>query len=1331
MKKIPPSNKQKTKPRYKLLTLKIALAVTLGSGTIISGSLLYLFMNLNNYSKQIKQIIRDKSTYQLEFNSLNTGFDSDGSPYLDLKDLSLKNHTQQKPFIQVKQLNLTLSYRSLFLFQPIFKSILINGSQLKFEFDKNDNLLLNNEVLTNLKTSNPNKTDWESILLAQRNIMLNNLDVSLIDSKHHMESFNINKIKLQLIHGQGNEHNLTIKASPANGKMVMNLNFAGTKISDYHDWNYGQLQLYNVGHKGYQVKLNANVVDGSVRNINTIFDSNQQQVSKLTGSKTKSISDFSGEIKLERIAPHKYQLHASDLMTKTPYGYLFKHASIDGSFTLDSGGHLEIKNVGLEGINSLIRLSKFSDKLNAHGDLKTIHLDWHGTIYHPRGLNFVTDFEQIGLDSKESNIPSFNNLNGRIVAGESSGTVALRLQDTQLSYPKHLWQALNIKSLIAVINWDHESQNHLRVSLPTLVYQSDGINFNANATYIPIESSLKAQIKFVQLDINQIYKLLPKNIGKSDVDYIKRSFNGGSFYDSTINIDGDPAKLPFESGGGTLILDSKFNHVNYQFQPKWNALTNIRGTIKAHNQSIQTNIDSANLDQIHLGKTSISLANILAAKFILNIKGSLGGDTEDFLEYLANSPYESQIESIKHQVNLNGQSQINFKSNLPLDAPEKLKLTGQYILQNNQLSFMAESQLNIEEINGTVNFSQSGLAKSELKAKGLNSDLQLNIVNGNEFELKSESLDYSYVTKTFSPKLNRVLSGHAATSAKFNLKNQNLVLSSNLQGVSLDAPVPIGKAESAITPLQILTNLNTPQTLVTLNYNDNVFAKAQLDKDYNLEHLDLGIGTNDFTTVDNSVKAPIVVKAQLDNLHSEQWAEFISKFSTNDENNNIESTTSNVNESENMISGESVTALTEVESTISLNNDLEESEEEKLFAQSRLFPIQVEINSNAFWIKNYNLDQGSANFLIFPSQIFARISTPDISGDVNYLLDENKLYLNLQRLLFSTENFKPEQQPVPQKEVESEIDNSESPSITELAAKAVPHLPITYVNIEELYLQNHYAGNLTGTIYQQNDSLFLENMKLSNKSATTLLNLTSHCLGCSESDAYVALNVHSDIDNFGLFLIKLNQGGVYRNGHGTLDLGVSWAGGLTDFNPENLTGRANLNIQNGELLQLNPGLFGALMGVINLSAINITNLNHFNFNTLFGKGFAVKNLDTNLYLNHNDLKIENLDLHGEVADVSTFGNYYLDSSTIDTYLTVTPRLSGTIATTAGIVTLNPFIGGFVYLAEKLIGDPINKALAISYHVQGNVESPTMTQTKISNQVIKNFKSSFDFLKPLQ
>ncbi|MBX9597943.1 MAG: AsmA-like C-terminal domain-containing protein [Burkholderiales bacterium] len=1329
MNNTPTPAKQKIKPKHKLLLLKIALALTVGSSAIISGSMLYLFINLDNYTSQIKQMVKDKSAYQLEFSSLKTGFDNHGAPYLNLNNISLKDKLRSQPFIQIKQISLILSYRSLFQFQPIFKLISIDGSQLNFEFDKNNNLLLNKQVLTNLKTSTPPEIDWEYHLLAQRNIMLNNFNISLTDSKHHMDAFTINKLKLQLINGQDNEHNLAIQANPANGKMAMSLNFTGSKLTDYHDWNYGQLQIYSIGHKGYQVKLNAKVTDGSIRNINTIFDSNQQHVSQLTGSKTKSISDFSGEIKLNRVAPHKYQLHASDLMTKTPYGYLFKHASIDGYFTLDSGGRLEIKNVGLEGINSLIKLSKFSNKLKVHGDLKTIHFDWHGTIYKPHGLNFITDFEQIGLDSKESNIPSFNHLSGRIIAGESSGTLSLKLKDTTLDYPKNLWQPLNIQNLITLIHWDHESQNHLRVSLPTLAYQGSGINFSANATYIPIESSLKAQIKLTKLDINQIYKLLPKSVDKSSVAYIKQNFTTGGFYDTTITMNGNPAKLPFESGGGTLSIDSKFNHVSYQFQPKWNGLTNIRGTIKGRNQAVNANIVGADLEQIHLGKTNLDLADILAKKFILNIQGFLTGNSEDFLAYLISSPYESQIEPISRKIKLSGQSQINFKASLPLETPEKLKLTGQYITHNNQLSFATESPLNIEEINGSLNFTQNGLAKSQLNARGLNSELQLNIHNSNELELNASNLDYSYLVNTFYPQLNQIISGHAASNAKFNLKSQSLVLSSDLQGISLNAPAPIAKKESEISKLQISVNLGSDNSLIGVNYANNIFAKAQLGKDYNLEYLNLGIGTNNYMMSDESVKAPITIKAQLDNVYTEQWAQFISKLTAANEKTNTESILTSVNESENALVEESNTILSEIESSPQ-SPDNGESEDEQLYAKSPLFPIQVEVNSNAFWIKNYNLDQGKANFLIFPSQIFARIDTPDISGDINYLLDENKLYLNFQRLLFSTENFKPEQT-AQESKLESAVNNESAPIVAELETGYVPNLPITYVNIEELYLQNHYSGNLTGTVYQQNDSLFLENMKLTNKSATTLLNLTSHCLGCSESDAYVALNIHSDIDNFGLFLIKLDQGGVYRNGNGTLDLGLSWPGGLTDFKRKSLVGRANLNIQNGELLQLNPGLFGALMGVINLSAINISNLNHFNFNTLFGKGFAVKNLDTNLYLNQDDLKIENLDLHGEVADVSTFGNYYLESNTIDTYLTVTPRLSGTIATTAGIVTLNPFIGAFIYLGEKLIGDPINKALAISYHVQGNVESPTMTQTKISNQVLKNFKSSFDFLKPLQ
>jgi uncharacterized protein YhdP len=132
-------------------------------------------------------------------------------------------------------------------------------------------------------------------------------------------------------------------------------------------------------------------------------------------------------------------------------------------------------------------------------------------------------------------------------------------------------------------------------------------------------------------------------------------------------------------------------------------------------------------------------------------------------------------------------------------------------------------------------------------------------------------------------------------------------------------------------------------------------------------------------------------------------------------------------------------------------------------------------------------------------------------------------------------------------------------------------------------------------------------------------------------------------------------------------------------------------------------------------------------NSFFGKGFAFDTLNTKLYLNNNQIKIQTFEMVGPIAAVNTFGNLDFANNQIDTFLTLEPRLGGTVATTAGIVTLNPFIGFFVYAAEYLVGEPINKALAMSFHISGNMESPVMTPTKINKQIINNFTSSLNIL----
>ena len=57
------------------------------------------------------------------------------------------------------------------------------------------------------------------------------------------------------------------------------------------------------------------------------------------------------------------------------------------------------------------------------------------------------------------------------------------------------------------------------------------------------------------------------------------------------------------------------------------------------------------------------------------------------------------------------------------------------------------------------------------------------------------------------------------------------------------------------------------------------------------------------------------------------------------------------------------------------------------------------LNTNAFWLNNYNIVGGELKLQIDPDLINAQITTPDIEGTAEYLVEENKLNLDLQRLI--------------------------------------------------------------------------------------------------------------------------------------------------------------------------------------------------------------------------------------------------------------------------------------------------------------------------------------------
>lgn len=1329
------------------------IAATTGILIISAGSSIYLVNTLNRRLPLIQKMVYIHTGYQIALDYMDSGFNTSGQPYLTINGLKIMAPEQVKPFMQIRNIQLVLSYSSFWHLVPVFSSMQISGSDFLLNYDKSDNLILNDRIITNLKKpSSPSKFDFEHWLWLQKNIIIDNINLSLLDSKHHMLPLNVGNIFINIHNAE--QHIAYTKFNLGNGKIEAGINFSGNTLKSLKDVRNGDLQLNSIGENGYLLNLTAQVNNGSLQFIHANLNSNNQQIDQIIDS-YQAIRSFSGTVQLDQKIndPDSYIISAHNLTLNTVYGYLFNRAEISGELNNHSNGdsYLNINNIRLDGANSLLKLTQFSNSLSFSGVLNTINIHWKDNIFKPRKLQLNTSFNDLSLNSQDANIPSFNHLNGQLMVAESNGMLNLQMNDGKIIYPKFFYQPLIIQHFNTNLNWQTSASLQKSVTWDNTLLRMPQLELTTAGNYNLDNSQVKLKGKVNHVDLASIYQILPKTIPNAGVKYIKDSLKSGYFRDIIFNMTGDLRAFPFENGGGEFNLAGALENVNYQFTPEFGSLDSVQGKIAIHNQFNQLTLNSGKLKNILLNNAKITLADSNAQAYTINVEANTNGQTSDFISYLESSPFHAQIEKVQRLVDVNGHAKTSIKISVPLNKPATFKLIGYYQPESNQIIVKALPSLLINDVSGKFGFNQKGIDKTSINAKILNSQLSLNAPNPNTLVITSPNFNFSNLIKFIYPPLESAIYGTAPLEISYSLQQQQLSINSNLESVNIDTPEPLRKMGNNPSSLQILSSFTESSPEINVNYANKLYARLNFAPQRESGQIQIAIGEDNFSLHHPISSAPVTIKASLDNFHVLEWGKFISGILSSDTSVAVESSLSSRNES-------GLTYPGKVESTPEFATLAESAESRNL---SKFLPIQVELNANAFWLDNYNLDGGIADIIVNTNKIHAQVNTPDLQGIADFYPESNNLNVNLNSLIYSSANFLSQPKEniesknllvTPQLESNSLIHESmpatinyesgiaavltessstveSQPSTTKPGNNSpLPKLPMTTFNVDNLYYEGHYLGSLTGKLYPADSSLYLENLILKNQSATTRINLLDYCTNCNDGSSYTILNVHSDVNDLGSLVNKMQLGNMFHNGNGTVDLNFKWPGNLWNFNQESTLGAIDINIANGDLTHVNPGLVGALIGVINLSAINnITNLNHFNFNNLFGQGFAYKKLHTTAKLKNNTLTVEELTLDGEVATVNSFGDFYLASNKIDSYVTVEPRLGGTIATTAGIVTLNPFIGVFVYLGEKLFGEPINKALAVSYHITGDVESPTFTQTKISSQLLQNFRSSMDFL----
>ena len=204
-----------------------------------------------------------------------------------------------------------------------------------------------------------------------------------------------------------------------------------------------------------------------------------------------------------------------------------------------------------------------------------------------------------------------------------------------------------------------------------------------------------------------------------------------------------------------------------------------------------------------------------------------------------------------------------------------------------------------------------------------------------------------------------------------------------------------------------------------------------------------------------------------------------------------------------------------------------------------------------------------------------------------------------------------------------------------------------------------------------------------------------------------SMNFHLALADSGALLERLGMGKAIKGGKGALDGEVSWPGSPLSPDYARMSGQVKVAIDAGQFLKVSPGA-ARLLGVLSLQSLPRRLL--LDFRDLFEEGFAFDNVVGDVKIGQGLASTNNLSMRGVAAAVLMEGSADLERETQDLRVLVVPEINAGTASLAFAV-INPAIGLGTFLAQYFLRKPLIAASTREFHVTGPWDDPKVDRVE--------------------
>ena len=1024
---------------------------------------------------------------------------------------------------------------------------------------------------------------------------------------------------------------------------------------------------------------------------------------------------------------HGHAVKLTNFSLRTDQGTVLPATTVNSIYTAGSASKLEkhefsVVALDLDTLAQLARHLPLGEKekqileeFKPHGYLKDFLIRWEGEQLGTANYEIRGKFSALALkglkktpssNSKElaALVPEFEGLSGEVSADQSGGTLNVQGDHAKISLqglfanPEFKFDQLDLRS-----GWSLKNREHISINISSLQFLQDRIQASVSGSYmLPLKSvdsssgTLDIKVHIPEIALTQIYKYLPLTIPRDTRDWMAGALLDGKGENIDLIVQGDLDSFPFEvkkpddkPAGifkitGNIIggkLDPGFGLPRSGNTPTWPKLEDIRGRILLDKTNLKIHTDTARSAEVNLSEVNVEVPNYWVINSMLEVNGLATGPLQSMVSYANASPVSDFLYDVTDEMRGTGNAKVNLRMSLPLGTIGTEVIQGKLFLSGNDIQFFRNTP-QLQQVRGEIGFTEKGFFLSGLQASFLGG--QVNFNGGMQRDGSSQvSIDGTMtadgLSKAFPStsmrKLTKRLTGSSRYNANLRLKNQHpeFTLDSNLIGLSIDLPAPLGKSAPEALPLKF--------SLLPAPSSDNLMQ-------YQEARLNLG----------RSVSARYLL--QKPNAKAASWKMSRGGIGVN----------STIPQSEQGL------ALNVSLPTVNVDNW------NKVLSGIAPDPAIARITSDA-----------GIDFSPYVSPDSIGIQTPEliVSGkpltgvalSATHARDGWSINLRSDQavghLLWNDPTSERGAGKITARLVALVIPKSNTSEVTEILSGKASGMQLPGVDLiaDSVELMGIKLGRVE--LSATNSGPVMAREWRINKLIVTNPDSILKASGKWSSlagDSQSSMTVDLEIIDAGRLLDRFGFEKMLKAGKGNIDGELAWKGAPYSFDLPTLSGNLSLKLANGQFLKVDPGV-SKLLGVMSLQALprRLT----LDFRDVFSEGFAFDGIASTANISRGVIKTDTFKMRGTSSVVLMDGSVDLKDETQNVNVVVIPEMNAGAASVAYGLAVNPIIGLGSFLAQFLLKNPLSQAFTQEYQITGPWKDPAIKKIATKRKVVND------------